>query len=233
MQSSKPQASPRLRGMLIAATCLALGGATLAYGSGGTGKNPARRIQGRTIISDELPRAKIGIQGDLRFIGTQTVNIHGNSEAEQYVFASSGRDHIVRRFYLIQFEHVLPDNRMTYDYAAMPTTRVGNLLFNYDVKGFSGLGDLLRGDQGSDGAALERLLDGRHLTLPRNIVMVRLFHLPPADRRAELMIVYGEALPQDTDVPVRADSVPLDTELPTMALKFLESARQGLAVQSG
>jgi len=233
MQSSERQASPRRRGMLIAATCLALGGATLAYGSGGTGKNPVRHIQGRTITSDELPRANISVRGDPRFIGTQAVNIHGNSEAEQYVFASSGRDNIVRRFYLIQFEHVLPQNRMTYDYAAMPVTQVGNLRFNYDVKGFSGLGDLLRSDQGSDGSALESLLESKHLTLPRNIVMVRLFHLPSADRRTELMIIYGEALSESTDVPVRADGAPLDTELPATAHRFLESARQGLAVRSG
>lgn len=219
--------------MLVAATCLALGSATLAYGSGGTGTNPVRHIEGRTIVSDALPRVKIDIGGDLRLIGTQTINIHGNSEAEQYVFASYGRDNIVRKFYLIQFEHFLPDNRMTYDYASMPTTQAGDLRFNYDVRSFSGLGKLLRDDQGSDGSALESLLESKHLALPQNIVIVRMFHLPSADRRTELMIIYGEALPQNTDVPVRADGVPLDTKLPASAHKFLEHARQGLAVRTG
>ena len=233
MHPLKGRKSPNLRCMLVAATCLALGGATLAYGSGGAGTNPIRHIKGRTIVSDELPRAKIAIRGDLRLIGVQTINIHGNSEAEQYVFAGSGRDNIVRQFYLIQFEHVLPDNHMTYDYATMPTTQVGNLQFNYDVRSFSGLGKLLRDDEGSDGAALERLLESKHLALPRNIAVVRLFHLPSADRRTELMIIYGEALSQNANVPVRADGVALDTELPAAAHEFLEHARQGLAVRTG
>jgi hypothetical protein len=218
--------------MFVAATSLAIGGATMAYGAGGTGNTPVRHIKGRTIISNQLPCATISIRGDLRLIGTQKVNIHGNAEAEQYVFAGFGRDNIVHQFYLIQFEHVLPDNPMAYDYAAMPTTRLGNLQVSYDVKSFTGLGTLLKGDPGSDGAALDHLLESKHLALPINIVMVRMFHLPSADRRTELMIVYGEALPGNTDVPVRDDGVALDTERPALAETFLDHARQGLAVRS-
>jgi hypothetical protein len=59
-----------------------------------------------------------------------------------------------------------------------------------------------------------------------------MFHLPSADHRTELMIVYGEALPQDTAVPVRKDGVPLDKESPGAAQMFLEHARQGLVIQT-
>jgi len=45
------------------------------------------------------------------------------------------------------------------------------------------------------------------------------------------MIVYGEALPQNTDVPLRDGGVPLDTESPGSAQKFLEHARQGLVIR--
>jgi len=30
-----------------------------------------------------------------------------------------------------------------------------------------------------------------------------MFHLPTNDRRTELMIIYGEALPKNSEVPVR------------------------------
>ena len=216
---------------IVGATCFLLGVATFACGADETNTRAVRHIEGRTIVSEKSPRAKLTIRRGLRFIGTQQVNIHGNAEAEQYVFARSGRDSVVEQFYLIQFEHFLPSNHLTYDYSSMRTTQIDDLHFNYDVKSLPDLGALLMEDQGSDGQALEQLLAGKHLVFPHNTAMVRLFHLPSADHRTELMIVYGEALPQNTAVPVRTGGVALDTESPSSAQMFLEHALQGLVVQ--
>jgi hypothetical protein len=217
---------------VIAAICLAFGVAAFAYGADGTDTGAVRHIKGRTIFSGAFPKAELSIRRGLRFIGTQKVNLHGNAEAEQYIFAKLGRDKTVERFYLIQFEHFLPANDLTYNYASMATTQIDNLPFNYDVKSFTDLGALLMEDQGSDGAAMVQLLARRHLSLPHNTAMVRMFHLPSADRRTELMIIYGEALRQDTAVPVRKGGVLLDRESPASAQMFLEHARQGLVVQT-
>ena len=232
MHLMKRRSVPSGRVMVVAATCLVFGVATLAYGGGGTDTSAVRHIKGRTIFSGESPTAKLSIPRGFRFIGTQKVNLHGNAEAEQYVFARSGPDNIVQRFYLIQFEHFLPTNNLTYDYASMRTTQIGSLEFKYDVKSFPNLGALLMEDQGSDGKAMEQLLAKQHLVLPHNTVIVRLFNLPSADHRTELMILYGEALPQNTAVPVREGGVQLDTESPDSARLFLEHARQGLVIQT-
>jgi hypothetical protein len=232
MHLMKRRTLPSGRVMVVAATCLVFGVATFAYGGDGTDTSAVRHIKGRTIFSGESPTAKLSIPRGFRFIGTQQVNLHGNAEAEQYVFARSGHDNIVQRFYLIQFEHFLPTNNLTYDYASMRTTQIDSLEFNYDVKSFPNLGALLMEDQGSDGEAMEQLLAKQHLVLPHNTVMVRLFNLPSADHRTELMIIYGEALPQNSAVPVREGGVQLDTESPDSARMFLEHARQGLVVQT-
>ena len=218
--------------MVGAAICLVLGIATFVYAGNGTDRSAVRHIKGRTIVSEEFPKAKLSIRRELRFIGTQQVNLYGNAEAEQYVFAKSGRDKIVEQFYLIQFEHFLPTNQMTYDYASMRTTHIGDFQFNYDVKSFPNLGALLMEDKGSDGEAMEQMLATQHLVLPKNTVLVRMFHLPSADHRTELMILYGEALPQNTAVPVRSGGVPLDTESPSSAQMFLEHARRGLILRA-
>ena len=160
--------------MIVAATCVVLGFATSADG---TDRSAVRHSQGRTIFSEESPKAKLRIPRGFRFIGTQQVNLHGNAEAEQYVFARSGRDNVVERFYLIQFEHFLSTNNLTYDYASMRTTQIDNFQFNYDVKSFPNLGALLMEDRGSDGEAMAQLLAKQHLSLPPNTVMVRMFHL--------------------------------------------------------
>ena len=228
----KRRTLPSGRAMIVAATCLALGFAMFAYGADGTDRSAVRHIKGRTIFSGESPKAELSIPRGFRFIGTQRVNLHGNAEAEQYVFARSGRGNILERFYLIQFEHFLPTNNLTYDYASMRTTQVDNFQFNYDVKSLPNLGVLLMEDQGSDGQAMEQLLAKQHLVLPHNTVMVRMFHLPAPDHRTELMIIYGEALPQNTAVPVRKGGVELDTESPDSAKMFFEHARQGLVLHT-
>jgi hypothetical protein len=218
--------------MTIAAISLVLGVALFAYGSGGSNASAGRHIRGGTIFSGESPKAEFSVRREFQFIGTQQVNLHGNAEAEQYIFARPRRDNIAEQFYLIQFEHFLPTNDLTYNYASMPTTQIGNLSFNYDVKSLPDLGALLMEDKGSDGAAMEQLLAKQHLSLPRNTAMVRMFHLPSADHRTELMIIYGEGLPPGTAVPVRKGGVSLDKESPRSAQMFLEHARQGLVVQT-
>ena len=232
MHSMNRRTQPSGRAVIVAATCVGLWFAAVAYGADRTDQSPLRHSKGRTIFSEESPKAELRIPRGFRFIGTQQVNLHGNAEAEQYVFARSGRNNIVERFYLIQFEHFLPTNNLTYDYASMRTTQIDNFQFNYDVKSFPNLGALLMEDQGSDGEAMAQLLAKQHLSLPPNTVMVRMFHLPSADHRTELMIIYGEALPQNTAVPVRKGGVQLDSESPDSAQMFLERARRGLIVRS-
>jgi hypothetical protein len=60
---------------------------------------------------------------------------------------------------------------------------------------------------------------------------VRMFHLPTADRRAELMIIYGEALPGNSPIPTGADGIPLDAANADAAKMILDHARQGLTIR--
>ena len=217
--------------MVVTALCLLLGSTAFVHGADDANANALRHTKGRTLISEGFPKAQFSIGKGFRFMGTQRVNLLGNAEAEQYIFAKPGRDNVAQQFYLIQFEHFLPTNNLTYDYASMPATQMGNLRFNYDVKSFPDLGPLLM-EEKSDGAAMEQLLAKRHLSLPHYTAIVRMFHLASADRRTELMIIYGEALPPDTAVPVRKGGVPLDKESPSSAQMFLEHARRGVVVQT-
>lgn len=232
MHSMKRQFLSSGSAMVVAATGLLLGVATFAYGGDGTSADAMRHLKGRTIFSEESPKAELSVRKGFRFIGTQQVNLYGNSVAEQYLFASLGPHNVVGRFYWIQFEHFLPTNNRTYNYDSTRTTQIGDLQFIYDVRSWPDCAAVLTEDPASDGAAIEGLLAKRHLSFPHKTVIVRMFHLPSADHRTELMIIYGESLPQDTPVPVRKGGVPLDMESPGSAQMFLEHARQGLVVQT-
>ena len=168
------------------------------------------------------------IRGGFRFIGTQKINLYGKANAEQYLFARPDTDNIVEAFYWIQFEHFLPTNTSTYVYDSTRTTQIGDLQFVYNVGSWPDYAEVIAEDPASDGAAIERLLAKRHLSLPSRAVHVRMFHSPSSDHRTELMIIYGEALPQDSAVPVRKGGVNLDIESPNLAEVFLERARKGL-----
>jgi hypothetical protein len=218
--------------MVVAAAGLVLGVATFAYGGDGTSANAVRHVRGRTIVSEESPQVELSVRKGYRFIGTQQVNLYGLAEAEQYVFARQGRDNTVESFYWIQFEHFLPSNDRTYNYASKNTTQIGDLHFVYNVGSWPDYLAEMSGNRASDGAAIERLLKERHLSFPHRAAHVRMFHSPSADHRSELMIIYGEALPQDSAVPVRKEGVDLDTESPGSAQLLLEHARQGLIVQT-
>lgn len=216
---------------------IAATGLLLSTGAFGQEVNKAssgleRRVDGQTIISQALPKATLKIAKPFRFVGTQQVNLYGNAQAEQYLFVKIGRHGIVDRFFWIQFEHYLPTNKFTYNYDSMHAAQMGNLPFVYDVRSWSHYAALYVSNPASDGAAIQRLLAKHDLSLPERAVQVRLFHLLSADRRAELMIIYGEALPPHSSVPVREGSVDLDTESAALAEMFLDHARRGLVIQA-
>jgi hypothetical protein len=218
--------------MVVAAAGLVLGVATFAYGGDGTSANAVRHVRGRTIVSEESPKVELSVRKGYRFIGTQQVNLYGLAEAEQYVFARQGRDNTVESFYWIQFEHFLPSNDRTYNYASKNTTQIGDLHFVYNVGSWPDYLAEMAGNPASDGAAIERLFKERYLSFPHRAAHVRMFHSPSADHRSELMIIYGEALPANSAVPVRKQGIDLDTESPDSAQLLLEHARQGLAIHT-
>ena len=232
MHSVKRHALMSRNAMVAAAVGLVLGIAMSAYAGDEAGANAVRYVRGRTIVSESLPSAELGVENGFRFLGTQKVNLYGVAEAEQYLFASPGPDKIVQRFYWIQFEHFLPTNDHSYKYDSTRTTQIGVLQFVYNVGTWPDYAAAMGEDPASDGAAIERLLAKHHLSFPQRAAHVRMFHSPSADHRSELMIIYGEALPQNTAVPVRNGGLQLDTESPNSAQMFLEHARQGLVIRT-
>ena len=194
------------------------------------GKPPQRQVKGQTIISNEFPAAQLTFGKDFRYVGGQVVNLYRNADAEQHLFVKAKSSGVVERFYWVQFERFLPTNAHTYDYPADRTTDIGGLQFVYDVKSWPDYSALQGDDPLSDGAAIERLLAQHHLAFPQRVVRVRMFHLPTPDHRTELMIIYGEALPEGSTVPVGKDGTELDKESPSSAQMFLENAHRDLTI---
>lgn len=189
-----------------------------------------RRVEGQTIFSKEFPKADLTFSKDLQYAGSQHLTLYGNAEAEQFLFVHASKGGNVERFYWVQFEHFLPSNSRTYDYSSDHKTKIGTTEFLYDVKTWPEYASMQAEDPQSDGAAVVRLLARHGLRFPRRTVRVRMFHFPSADRRSELMIIYGEALPLQSDVPLRPGGGALDQESPAFAQQFLEHARKDVSI---
>ena len=169
-----------------------------------TDLNRIRQVRGQTLLSPELPNASFTVAKEFHYVGGQRINLYGTADAEQHIFVKSGDRGIVQQFYWIQFEHFLPSNTRTYGYVPTRTVKIGGLTFVYDAKSWPQYKSMQAEHAASDGAAVERLLEQHGLSFPARTVHVRMFHLPDPDHRSELMIIYGEALPDQSSVPLVA-----------------------------
>jgi hypothetical protein len=190
-----------------------------------------RTVQNNTIVSPELPKADLTFSPAFRYIGAQQVNLYGMADAEQHLFVKGDHNGVIDAFYWVQFEHRVPGDQHTYNYQLGHTTEIGGLSFVYDVKAWPDYATMQNEDPNSDGAAITRLLAKSNLKFPSRAARVRMFHLPTPDHRTELMIIYGEALPEDSNVSLRKEGTDVTQESPALALKLLEDLKSQLTIQ--
>ena len=191
-----------------------------------------RQVRNNTIHSPQLPKADLTFADSYRYVGGQQVNLYGVADAEQHLFIKDGKEGVIDAFFWIQFEHLVPSDNHRYNYPADHTTNIGDLSFVYDTKSWTDYASGLVEDPASDGADISHLLARTRLTFPRRAARIRMFHLPTADHRTELMIIYGEALPEGSVVPARKEGVDLTQESPEFAAKMLENLRTQMTIST-
>jgi hypothetical protein len=154
-----------------------------------------RRVEGSTLISTADPSASLTFGRAFVYAGGQSIDIFKVAGAEQHFFIDAAADRSIRRFYWVQFEHYYPDNTEVYDYSRIPQKPVdlGRLAFMGDVRvkpRYFTMDDR----PGSDSMAAADFLRTKGYRLDGTFVTLRLFHLPDATKRRELMVIYGEVL---------------------------------------
>ncbi len=169
---------------------------------------PDRAVRGDTLVSRADPAATFVFAKPFRYAGSQTIDIQGVAEAEQYFFIDAAEDRSIRRFYWVQFEHYYPTNSHTYDFSRMASApmTVGRLPFLGDVRVRNNYFTMDK-RPGSDSKAAETFLTDRGFKLDGTFATLRLFHLPDDTRRRELMIIYGEVVPEGTAEAAVTDAI--------------------------
>lgn len=152
-----------------------------------------RRVEGRTLVSDSLPRVRIEFDKDFKYVGGQAFILYDVARAEQHFFVDADKDGRIRRLYWVQFEGYLPTNSHAYDYKVTKTANIGGLDFVADA-GPRNI-KLNPGRPDGDGARGRAFLASKGFRLAGDdVVTQRLVHLIGEPKRDELMIIYLEDL---------------------------------------
>jgi hypothetical protein len=142
---------------------------------------------------------------EFRYVGGQRFILRQTADAEQHFFVVPGKPGAVRRLYWVQFEKLLPGIGESYDYSRDEAVTVGGVSFRRNVRRWDA-----PPEPDSDRGAMYAFLAKRGYQIPDGAVRIRLVHVPDANRREELMIIYAEAPesgklePVETDVQRRA-----------------------------
>jgi len=156
---------------------------------------PERQCRDGKLVSKSDPSVVLKFHKAFHYAGGQVIDIFKVAGAEQHFFVDAAPGGAIRRFYWVQFEHYYPSNHDIYDYTGIQQQplQIGSLAFMGDISVES---DYFSDDRvGSDAQAAEKFLLAKGYKVEGTFVRLRLFHLPDASRRKELMIIYGEALP--------------------------------------
>ena len=153
---------------------------------------PTRVVSGTTITSDHDPAIRITLPANAVYVGAVRWPLLKVADAELHAFVEADPSGLVRRFYWIQFEALLPDIKGKYDYSedsVSGTLGAYPVLITPDIDPGPN-----RSTPGRDGHAFRAMLADKGYRLPPWFMDVRFIHLPTADHRKELMIIYGEAM---------------------------------------
>ena len=175
------------RTILIAVAVLALlAPAALA-------QQPARRVEGRTLVSNALPPVRLKFDKGFKYVGTQSFVLYDSAQVEQHFFVDADGTRI-RRMYMVQFEGYLPTNTHTYSYNLKDTVNLGGLEFMYDTS-VANVPAFRKQYPDSDAGRAAAFLEGKGYVLEgMDIIFQRYVRLVDETRRNELLVIYYENL---------------------------------------
>jgi hypothetical protein len=149
---------------------------------------PVHAVRGNTLRVDWPSLSSISVQRDFRYAGGQRFILKGVADAEQHAFAAVDTRGVIERFYWFQFESLLPGATGAYDYTADAATSIAGLEWRTNVRRYVSMPEP-EGDQ----SAVYKLFAARRWQPVLPALRARLVHIPDAERRSELMIVYAES----------------------------------------
>ena len=191
---------------------------------------PDREVQGTTITSTHDPAVQIQVPTTAQYVGAVRWPLYNVADCELHVFVDLDAQRNVRNLYWIQFEGYLPtkpDAHHTYD--SPRHLHLGGLDFYVDTWPRA---DGEPAEAGSDREHVEALIRDRGFHMPEGMAYVRLVHLLDEQKRKELMIIYGEALPPGLSAADLKEGGEAHDQWPAIEGTLIDHAKQKIRVLS-
>ena len=191
---------------------------------------PDRTVQGNSVISSHDPAVRITVPKEARYAGAERFVLYGIADCEIEVFVEADAAKNVVRLYWIQFEGYLPSKPdLHHAYDSPHHADLGSWDFYVDTW-VRGRDETIK--PGSDREAIERILKSKGYKMPEGMMYVRLVHLLDAEKRKELMIIYGQDL-SGTGATVASlkEGGANFSRWPSLQQGLIERAKEKIAVQ--
>ena len=153
---------------------------------------PEREVKNNILTSENDPKIRIELPASVQYVGADRWVLYEIADCELHAFVEADKQKNVQRLYWVQFEGYLPTRpelKHTYDSPRHAT--IGGLDFYVDTW-VSSRDEKSKPD--SDGEHIRSLVSDHKYKMPGGMMCVRLVHLLDAEKRKELMIIYGEDL---------------------------------------
>jgi hypothetical protein len=154
--------------------------------------SPGRQVKGNMIVSEHDPKLRIRLPGSAHYVGADRWVLYGIAECELHAFVKEDEKKKVQELYWVQFEGYIPARPdLHHKYDSPRHVMVGGLDFYVDTWPRS---NAEKTESGSDREHVDALIRAKGYKIPADMMYVRLVHLLDAEKRKELMIIYGEDL---------------------------------------
>jgi hypothetical protein len=153
---------------------------------------PERRVERNTITSEHDPKLRIRLPESVRYVGADRWVLYGIADCELHAFVKADEQKNVQELYWVQFEGYIPTRPdLHHKYDSPRHATIGGLDFYVDTWPRS---NEEKTEPGSDREHIDALILAKGYKIPANMMYVRLVNLLDAEKRKELMIIYGEDL---------------------------------------
>src|ERR1700731_4332294 len=153
---------------------------------------PERWVERNMITSEHDPKLRILLPKSARYVGADRWVLCGIADCELHTFVKADEQKNVQELYWVQFEAYIPSRPdLHHKYDSPRHASIGGLDFYVDTWPRSNGEET---ELGSDREHIDALIRAKGYKIPANMMYVRLVHLLDAEKRKELMIIYGEDL---------------------------------------
>jgi hypothetical protein len=192
-------------------------------------KAPERTVRGNAVTSERDPKVKIEVPGSAQYVGADRWTLYDIADCEIHGYVDADANKNVTRLYWIQFEAYIPEKpELHHTYDSPRHAQIGGLDFYVDTWPRSNGAETRAG---SDREHIEKLVKSQGYKMPEGMAYVRLVHLLDPEKRKELMIIYGEALPSGVaaaDLDEKGKD--RETKWPKIEQQVIQGAQQRIKI---